>query len=134
MILTDTSAWIDFDRANESPADLRLTKLIAADSEVAATEPVLMEVLAGARTEEAAARLRRLVTSFDWIPVDPAGDFEGAAKVYRACRRAGTTPRNLVDCMIAAIALRTGASVLSADRDFDEIAAVLPLRLDRPAP
>lgn len=134
MILADTSAWIDFDRANESAADRRLTELIAENADIAATEPVLMEVLAGARSDHAAARLRRLVTSFAWIPVDPAGDFDGTAKVYRICRRAGTTPRSLVDCMIAAIALRTGASVLSSDRDFELIAAVLPLRIDRAAP
>ena len=88
-----------------------------------------MEVLAGVRDERDYARLRRLLTSFRWIPIDPAGDFEGAAKIYRACRAAGVTPRGLTDCLIAAIAIRTGSQVLAADRDFADIARVVPLRL-----
>ena len=50
----------------------------------------MMEVLAGARDEGSADRLRRLLFSFEWIPLDPATDFEGAAVIYRACRRAGS--------------------------------------------
>ncbi len=94
MILADTSAWIEYDRATGSPADERLTELIrAGGSELAATEPVLMEVLAGARDDRAHAQLRRLLTAFAWLPVDGVTDFEGAERVYRACRRAGITPR-----------------------------------------
>ena len=47
MILADTSAWVEYDRATGSPVDLRLRDLIAADGPIAVTEPVIMEVLAG---------------------------------------------------------------------------------------
>ena len=50
MILVDTSAWVEFDRATGSTIDRRLTDLIADDGPVAVTEPVIMEVAAGART------------------------------------------------------------------------------------
>jgi hypothetical protein len=56
--------------------------------------------------------------------------FEAAASIYRACRSTGITLRGLVDCLIAAIALRSGAFVMAHDRDFDRISAIVPLRLD----
>lgn len=129
MILIDTSAWIEYDRATESPADLQLTAHLEAGVPVAATEPVLMEVLAGARSEPDALRLRRLMFSNDWLQVAPS-DYESAASVYRRCSGAGLEPGGAVDCLIAAVALRSDATLLAADRDFENIARVVPLRLE----
>ena len=130
MILVDTSAWVEYDRATGSATDRRLTELIRSDGDLASTEPVLMEVLAGARDDERAVELRRLLTSFGWIPAEAQTDFEAAATVYRACRREGLTPSGLIDCMIASIAMRSNASILAADADFDRFARILPLELD----
>lgn len=129
MILADTSAWIDYDRASDSDMDRALTDLIRTGGDLAVTEPVMMEVLAGARSARHHADLRRLLTSFRWIAADSVADFEGAAALYRQCRVAGVTPRGLIDCMIASIALRSGATLLADDRDFAEMAKVVPLRL-----
>jgi predicted nucleic acid-binding protein len=60
--------------------------------------------------------------------VEPA-DYEAAAGLFRACRRHGETVRNLVDCLIAAVALRVGAALIHADSDFDAIARTTPLRV-----
>ncbi len=130
MILADTSAWVEFDRATGSPADDALTTLISNGGlDLAACEPVLMEVLAGARNDNRSNDLRRLLTSFQWLPTDIVADFEGAATVYRRCRAGGVTPRGLIDCMIVSIALRTNSSLLAADADFIQIAKILPLQL-----
>jgi predicted nucleic acid-binding protein len=130
VILADTSAWIEFDRATGSPVDRQVTRLIeSSGTDLAVTEPVLMEVLAGAGDDRRRSDLRRLLTSFSWIPVDPVADFEGAADLYAACRAAGITPRGLIDCMIVNVALRSGARLLAADRDFEQIARVVPLQL-----
>jgi predicted nucleic acid-binding protein len=94
------------------------------------TEPVLMEVLAGARDGQREERLRRLMMSFPLLTVDPVSDFEGAAIVYRRCRGAGITPRGLLDCLIAAVAWRRGASLLSHDVDMDRVASVIGVPLD----
>ncbi len=131
MILVDTSSWVEYDRGTGSPTHLRLADLIESDGDLAVTEPVLMEVLAGARDETAASRLRRLLTSFGWVPADAGVDFEGAARVYRLCRAAGLTPGGLIDCMIASIALRSDSAVLAADRGFEQMGRILPLRIDR---
>lgn len=130
MILVDTSAWVEFERGTNSATDRRLQYLIASGSPVASSEPILMEVLAGARNDVERARLRRVQRSLGWISFDATSDFDGAARVYATCRMAGVTPRGLVDCMIAAVSLRTGAAVLAADTDFARMADVLPLRLD----
>ena len=127
MILVETSAWVEFDRATGSAVDHTLTELITHQADIAVTEPVLMEVLAGAKDPDSWSNLRRLLTSFAWLPVDPVADFEAAADIYRECRSHGVTPRGLIDCMIVAVALRTNASVLAADGDFAQIATVVPL-------
>ena len=133
MILADTSAWVEYDRATGSTVDLRLRDLIAADGPIAVTEPVIMEVLAGARNDAREADLRRLLLRFHLCQFDPAADFEGAARIYRRCRQAGITPRGLVDCMIAAVAWRHEATLLACDIDLDRVARVIGIELDRPA-
>lgn len=130
MILADTSAWVEYDRATTSSVDRRLTTLIAGDGPIAVTEPVMMEVLAGARSEARAADLRRLLLRFELLRFDPVVDFDGAARVYRTCRRAGVTPRGLVDCMIASVAHRHGATLLALDRDLDRVADVVGIEID----
>ena len=64
MILVDTSAWVEYDRATGSTVDRRLTELIATDAELAVTEPVVMEVVAGARNDQREKDLRRLLLRF----------------------------------------------------------------------
>ena len=130
MILVDTSAWIEYDRATGSEAHKRLKSLIAAGSPVATSEPVIMEVLSGARDDARERDLRRLLNRFSLLPFDAATDFEGAMRTYRMCRKAGVTPRGLIDCMIASVAMRHGASVLCWDVDLARMADVVALRLD----
>jgi hypothetical protein len=130
VILVDTSAWVEYDRATGSPADERLTALIGEEGPATVTEPVVMEVLAGARNDRRERELRRLLARFVLLRFDPVVDFGGAVRVYRACRAAGITPRGLIDCMIAAVAMRNGAELLAHDRDLARIAEVMDLRLD----
>jgi predicted nucleic acid-binding protein len=132
VILVDTSAWVEYDRATGSAVDLRLTELIAADGPIAVTEPVIMEVLAGARTDAREADLRRLLLRFHLYPFDAVADFEGAARIYRRCRQSGITPRGLVDCMIAAVARRYEVALLACDIDLDRVARVIGVELDQP--
>ncbi|HEX8066019.1 MAG TPA: PIN domain nuclease [Thermoleophilaceae bacterium] len=130
MILADTSAWVEFDRATGSPVDRRLSALIAERGPVAVTEPVVMEVLAGARDERREADLRRLLLRFDLLPFDALADFDGAVRIHRRCRAAGVTPRGMVDCMIAAVAWRCGAALLAQDADLDRVATVAGIEMD----
>jgi predicted nucleic acid-binding protein len=130
LILADTSVWVEYDRATGSPSDLRLRDLIENSSQLAVTEPVMMEILAGARDEHHEEKLRRLLARFHLLRFDPTSDFEGAATIYRRCRRAGITPRGMIDCMIAAVAWRQKASLLEHDADIQRVAHVIGLQLD----
>jgi predicted nucleic acid-binding protein len=130
VILADTSAWVEYDRATGSAVDQRLTALIAANGPVAVTEPVIMEVLAGARSDRRESDLRRLLLRSELLAFDVVADFDGAVRLYRRCRRAGVTPRGMADCMIAAVALRRGATLLSHDADMDRLAEVTGIALD----
>jgi predicted nucleic acid-binding protein len=130
VILADTSAWVEYDRATGSTVDRRLTELIADDGSVSITEPVVMEVLAGARSDEREAKLRRMLLRFNLLTFDAAADFDGAVRIYRRCRQAGVTPRGMVDCMIAAVAWRRGASLLSYDADMARVSHVVGIDLD----
>jgi len=134
VILIDTSAWVEFDRATGSAIDRRLTQLIARDILIGVTEPVIMEVLAGARTEARLADLRRLMDRFALLAFDQASDFDAAMRVYRRCRSVGVTPRGMVDCIIISVAWRTGASLLAHDADMDRIAAVMGVDMDQASP
>jgi predicted nucleic acid-binding protein len=130
VILADTSAWIEYDRATSSAVDHRVRELIDTDGPLAVTEPVLMELLAGARDHGQEERLRRLILRFRLLMFDPVADFEGAATIYRRCRAAGVTPRGMLDCMIAAVAWRTRAALLSHDSDLDRVASVVGIEMD----
>lgn len=130
MILVDTSAWVEYDRATGSPVDRRLTQLISDEGPIAVTEPVVMELVAGARTDEGEEALRRLLLRFALLSFDAVVDFDAAATISRACRRAGITPRGMIDCMIAAVALRHGATLLALDVDMNRIAQVIGISLD----
>jgi predicted nucleic acid-binding protein len=129
MILADTSAWVEYDRATGSRVDQRLTDLIRNDGPLVVTEPVIMEVVAGARTDEREADLRGLLQRFALLGFDAAADFDAAARIYRICRRASVTPPGMVDCMIAAVARRHGATLL-AHADLSRVAEVVGIDLD----
>jgi predicted nucleic acid-binding protein len=122
VILVDSSAWIEYQRATGSPADLRLTAAIERDEPLAVVGLILLEVLAGARDEPQARQLNRLLSRCRLLPLQEPSDHEAAAALYRACRYEGTTIRRLPDCLIAAVAIRTGAELLHRDADFDAIA------------
>lgn len=130
MILADTSAWVEYDRRTDSLADRRLAELIETVGPVATTEPVVMEVLAGARDDRREADLRRLLLRFELLPFDAVADFDGAVRIYRRCRAAGVTPRGMVDCMIASVAWRREATLLAHDADLDRVARVIGIGLD----
>lgn len=127
MILIDTSAWIEFFRDTGSPICQRVDDLLAA--EIATCDVVRMEVLAGARDEQHLQQLRRLLARASTLPTEPM-DYDAAAALYRTCRQRGHTVRKLIDCLIAAVAIRGNVPVLHMDADFDILAQHTTLHVD----
>ena len=132
LLLVDTSVWIEYLRGTGSPAARALADLLRdRPDDVALTEPVTMELLAGARPSSLPS-LELLVAGLATVGVEPTLDFPAAASAYRAARANGTTVRSLVDCLIAVVAARHGVELLHRDADYEVLAAVLPDLRTRP--
>jgi predicted nucleic acid-binding protein len=129
VILVDSSAWVEFLRATGSPVHRRLRSALQDGSELASTDVIAMEILAGARDDADRDRLRRLLYGVELLGVEGPADYEQAAELYRLCRRGGETPRKLTDCLIASVAIRNSAALLCDDADFLAIARHTPLQL-----
>jgi predicted nucleic acid-binding protein len=123
MLIADSSAWVEYLRRTESPADLALDAAVARD-EVVVPELVKAELLAGARSNAEVRALETMLEHFDTQLLAPRDDFDHAVKLYLRCRASGYTPRGLMDCAITVMAMRAGLPVLHHDRDFAAIARV----------
>ncbi len=128
-MIIDTSAWVEYLRATQSPTHHTLRSALVSDAPIATPAPVLMELLAGCPTERAAFDIQQLLARFEILEVEGLADFEDAALIQRTCRRNGQTIRSMMDCLIAAITLREQRPLLAADRDFEVIAKYVGLHL-----
>lgn len=131
-MIVDTSAWIELLRGTGSPVDHALRVAIEHDREVIVPEVVVMELCSGSGSEPDAVRLRRMLAHHDVVAIAPLDDSERAAALQRACRRQGTAVRSLIDCLVAAVALRLDQPVLHRDDDFELLARHSPLQLVTP--
>lgn len=127
MDLIDTSVWVEFLRDTGSAACDEVERMYRErPADLATTEPVIMELLAGAGSDRAFEKLEKLTSGLPILAVDSRLDYRDAAIACRAARARGKTVRKLIDCLIAVVAVRTGAVLVHRDRDFDALAAVLP--------
>jgi predicted nucleic acid-binding protein len=126
VLIVDSSVWIEDLRSpvGAFPAFADLKRDRADD--LAVTEPVLMEVLAGARQYDL---VRARLSALPVRGVDPLRDFDTAAALYRSARRQGRTLSSLTDCLIAAVALRLGDAVVHRDEDFEVLARLSGLEV-----
>lgn len=127
MLLADTSAWVEFLKGTGSAEAGRMRTAIA-EREVVVIDPILLEVMAGARRDDV-ARTLRLLEAQHVEPMAPRLDWLDGATVYRELRQRGVTVRSSVDALIAAVAIRLDLPVLHRNRDFAAIGRHTPLRL-----
>ena len=127
MILADTSAWIEFLRKTGSSTARLMRRRLESD-EVATTDVVIAEILAGSTNADRLAAWRRALDASVYLRQEPYVDAVEAARLYRECRLGGESPRQLTDCVVAAVALRNNVPILHRDRDYDVIARHSTLR------
>ena len=94
------------------------------------TQPVVMEILAGARSIQQEAALRRLLLRFELMRFDAITDCDGTVTVHRRRRRVAVSPRGMTDCMIASVSWRHGAALLAHNVDLDRVVRVVGIALD----
>jgi predicted nucleic acid-binding protein len=122
--LVDSSVWISFFHDPEGPLGQRFASLVSEGaSEVMGCPPVRMELMVDPQD----FRRRRIVRIYDgFVSTNIVeDDFDLAAEVYRAVQRRGHTIRSQIDCVIAAIAVRQGTTLVHNDVDFDRMAEVV---------
>jgi predicted nucleic acid-binding protein len=127
LILVDTSIWISALHGYEDEYSDRLQNAIATGG-VLVGDLILLEVLRGARSDAAAARLRRAMSAFPVAML--AGEYiaERAAANYRNLRQLGITVRSSIDVVIATFCIEGTHTLLHKDRDFLHFEKHLGLR------
>lgn len=121
LLLVDSSAWVEFLRGTGSRTDLRLREALRS-GEVATTDAVMLEIVGGAKDIGQRDQLVGMLDGVEYIRQVPRTDVLDAAEIYRVCRRQGITVRSWLDCVIAAVAIRSAMPLLHADADFSRIA------------
>ena len=125
MVLVDTSIWIATFARKPS---FRLEDTVSID-DVVTCLPVIQEVLQGFGDDLAYRRAREAMLALPCVEAPLSlSVVEDAVGLFRSSRRAGLTIRSSVDCLIAAMAIRHGITVLHRDRDYRNLAKVSALK------
>jgi predicted nucleic acid-binding protein len=132
VIVVDTTVWIDFLEARDTPFDLHLKNLIERGESLGLTDLIYCEVLQGVLDENKFRQTRNILRTYPILRMRGLRTFEHAAGIYRACRRRGFTIRKNADCLIAATCLEARAELYHNDRDFEAIAKVRGLKIYHP--
>lgn len=127
MVLVDTSVWIDFFQAPDSPAAETLAKMIVGHNQVVLCGVVLQEVLQGIRGTRNFDLVQKRLTRFPFVETDKETWLQ-AANLYRNLRSKGITIPT-TDATIAALAMQHNLLLFSSDRHFKAISADTTLRL-----
>lgn len=117
--LADSSIWIDHLRRRES-----LLLGLLDEHEIAHSEPVATEVLAGARDDQQFDRIQRMLLGTPLVRFDSASDFIATTELRRTALRMKLR-LGLIDCMILAVSWRSRTPLVTLDRAQSELAAHL---------
>lgn len=133
MVLVDTPVWsLALRRKPEqlNSSERRLTETLAElirEGRVQLLGPVRQELLSGIREESQFRKLRDYLRAFPEHPLE-AEDYEEAARMNNRCRARGIAG-SAIDFLICAAAHRREWMILTTDRDFQNYAPILSLRL-----
>ncbi|MHA6718821.1 type II toxin-antitoxin system VapC family toxin [Sphingomonas sp. RS6] len=117
MILVDSSVWIDFLNARETP-ETRWLKQALPRFSLCTADLVLAEVLQGTRSDRDFDLARDLLTMLDIVTLGGTELAIAAAANYRRLRVQGITIRKTIDALIATYCIRENRPLLFSDRDF----------------
>ena len=129
MILVDTSVWIEVLRDKKGKIVRAFRERIAADVCVFCRFTQL-ELLQGSKDEMEWEQLNDyLSTQYYLEAMDKT--WKEAARIFFELRRKGITLSSPVDCCIAQIAIESTVLLLHKDEDFEKIAQIRPLAIER---
>jgi predicted nucleic acid-binding protein len=130
VIVVDSSVWIDWFASNSTPqVDFFADCLESVSESFALVDLTYTEVLQGLRHEKDVRRVEQVFSAFEVLPLAHMADFRAAAGLYRGARQRGVTIRSTIDCLIAAVCIRTDYRLLQSDKDFERLAELSQLSL-----
>ena len=122
IYLLDTNAVADRINGLQNTTQ-KLNSVITDGHRVCLCAPIHYEVLRGLLWTNAPLKRRRyeeqFIPALEWIDLIDA-DWQQAAQFWADARRKGKQLAD-VDCLLAALAVRLNASIVSADADFDAL-------------
>lgn len=128
-MIVDSSALIPFLRGDSTP-QVELLEHYESDRIPYAIPAVCaQEVLQGAADEREWKLLKDYLSVQQLAyPEQSISTHLKAARIYFDARRKGIILRSTIDCLIAQLALERKESLLHADKDFERIAEIRPLK------
>ena len=120
--ILDTNVIADRMKAIE-PVSQRLTDFVSAGHRIYLCQPVYYEIMRGLLKINATRKLRffqnTIMPLLDWLPLTDA-DWRQAAQFWADTRSAGKQLSD-TDLLVAALAKRLDAIIISNDADFDAL-------------
>ncbi len=129
-LFVDTSVWslaLRRTPAADTAATRLLQQALRSGDLVLTTGIVVQELLQGFRGPAARGRIRGEMSLLPRV-VPRWEDHLAAADLRNACRRKGVTV-GTIDALIATLCIEHDLRLLTADRDFEQIAKLAPLKL-----
>ena len=130
QVLVDTSVWIDFfNEKTLSPKSEILQDLIENNDVVYICPTIYQEILQGIRNDNTFEDIKNILQDFNMLKLNIMDVTNKAIEIYRKLRKSGITIRKSNDCLIAAYAILGDLYLLHKDRDFEEIAKQIKLKI-----
>jgi len=129
-VLVDTSVWslaLRKDGPADHPAVKKLQSFLLDTQNIVLIGIILQEILQGFKHEGTFTKVTTYLDAFPLLSLNRS-DFVAAAKLRRQAASQGlilSTP----DCQIAAAAIQHHCTLLTTDKDFSNLAQLVPLQL-----
>ena len=128
MILVDTGVWIDYFNGVENKQTDSLDRILS-DQTVLVGDIILTEILQGFDSDKEFRLAKQALDPLDCVHLGGKSLAIKAASNFRFLRSKGVTVRKTVDMLIGSWCIEHEVNLLHNDKDFDQIATQLPLKI-----
>jgi predicted nucleic acid-binding protein len=128
VILVDSTVWIDYFRAADTP-QVALLDSYFGSTRLAVGDLIAAEVLQGVRDEREFKLVKKTLDAFEHVDLVGYELAVRASENYRTLRDHGFTVRKTIDTLIATYCIENGLTLLHADRDFAPFVKHLGLKV-----
>ena len=128
MILVDTGVWIDYFNGVENKQTESLDRILS-EQTVLVGDIILTEILQGFDSDKEFRLAKQALEPLDCVHLGGKSLAIKAASNFRFLRSKGVTVRKTVDMLIGSWCIEHEVELLHNDKDFDQIATQLPLKI-----